>query len=52
MFRLIPWNTDVGGAAKTVLAGYYKSGTQTLLLGDYGTNGTVIIEVYEEDDSN
>lgn len=52
MLRLIPWNTDRVGAAKTILSGYFKYGTQTLLLGDYGTNGTVILEVYEEDDSH
>lgn len=49
---LIPINTDMGGAAKTVLAGYYKYGTQTLLLGDYGTSGTVVLEIYEEDHSD
>lgn len=48
MLRLIPWNTDRGGASKTILSGYFKYGTQTLLLGDYGTNGTVILEVYED----
>lgn len=49
MVSRIPINTDRGGAAKTILSGYYKYGTQTLLLGDYGTSGTVVLEVYEED---
>lgn len=52
MLRLIPINTDRGGAAKTVLSGYFKYGTQTLLLGDYGTSGTIVMEIYEEDDSD
>lgn len=44
---MIPINTD-RGAAKTILSGYYKYGTQTLLLGDFGTSGTVVLEVYED----
>lgn len=47
MKRTIPINTDRGGASKTVLAGYYKYGVQTLLLGDFGTSGTVVLEIYE-----
>ena len=38
-----------GGLAKTILAGYFKYGTQTLLLGDYGTSGTVILYVEDMD---
>lgn len=43
--KRIPINVDRGGLAKTILAGYFKYGTQTLLLGDYGTSGTVILYV-------
>ena len=49
MFRLIPWNTDGGGNSKTILAGYFKYGVATLLTGDYGTSGTVVMIVYEDD---
>ena len=49
MKRTIPINTDKDGVSKTVLAGYYKYGVQTLLLGDFGTSGTVVLEIYEED---
>lgn len=42
-----PINTDRGGAAKTVLAGYYKYGVRTLLTGEYGTSGTIVMEIYE-----
>lgn len=45
----IPINTEREGSAKTILAGYYKYGVQTLLLGDFGTSGTVVLEIYEED---
>lgn len=38
-----------GGAAKTILSGYYKYGVQTLLLGDFGTTGTIVLDVYEDD---
>ena len=37
-------NTDADGSAKTVCAGYYKYGVQTLLTGEYGTTGTIILE--------
>ena len=43
----IPLNTDAGGAAKTILSGYYKYGVQTLLLGNFGTTGTIVLEIYE-----
>lgn len=43
----IPINTEAGGAAKTILAGYYKYGVQTLLLGNFGTTGTIVLEIYE-----
>lgn len=42
-----PINTDWGGAAKTILAGYYKYGCKTLLGDNYGTTGTVVIEIYD-----
>lgn len=47
--KVIPVNT-VFGVAKTVCAGYYKYGVQTLLTGDFGTTGTIVLE-YEENDS-
>lgn len=40
-------NTDRNHCAPTVLAGYYKFGSRTLLLGDYGTTGGVILTEYE-----
>lgn len=40
-------NVDRGGAAKTILSGYYKYGVRTLLTGDFGTSGTIIMEIYE-----
>lgn len=43
-----PWNVDKEGVAKTVLAGYFKYGAQTLLTGNFGTSGTVVLEVYED----
>lgn len=46
---LIPINTDSEGNAATILAGYFKYGVATLIGGRYGTSGTAIIEVYEED---
>lgn len=46
------WNVSEDGCAKTVLAGYYKYGVQTLLTGDFGTTGTVVVEIYEEDNTN
>lgn len=42
------WNAAEDGCAKTVLAGYYKYGVQTLLTGDFGTTGSVVVEVYGE----
>ena len=41
-------NADRGDIAKTILAGYYKYGVQTLLTGDFGTTGTIVME-YEDD---
>lgn len=41
-------NTAGEEIAKTVLAGYYKYGVQTLLTGDFGTTGTMVLE-YEDD---
>ena len=46
--KVIPVNT-VFGVAKTVCAGYYKYGVQTLLTGDFGTTGTIVLEIYEAD---
>ena len=37
--KQIPLNTDIDGCVTTILAGCYKFGTQTLLLGNYGTTG-------------
>lgn len=45
--KVVPINTVVGGGAKTVLSGYYKYGVQTLLTGNFGTTGTIIMEIYD-----
>ena len=47
MLKRVPLNVDQDGCAKTVLAGYYKYGVQTLLTGDFGTSGTIVLE-YED----
>ena len=52
MKRMIPLNTDRGGASKTVLAGYYKFGVQTLLLGTFGSTGTTVLEIYEDNQTD
>lgn len=39
MINIQPLNTDRNHCAPTVLAGYFKFGSRTLLLGDYGTTG-------------
>jgi hypothetical protein len=39
MKKTLILNTDKEGNAPTVLAGYFKFGSRTLLLGDYGTTG-------------
>lgn len=46
--KVVPINTVGGGVgvAKTVLSGYYKYGVQTLLTGNFGTTGTIIMEIY------
>lgn len=49
MVRLACLNTAGTEIAKTVLAGYYKYGVQTLLTGDFGTTGTMILEIYGQD---
>ena len=45
--RRVCLNTAWEEIAKTVLAGYYKYGVQTLLTGDFGTTGTMVLE-YED----
>lgn len=51
--KIIPINTDRGGQlAKTVLAGYYKYGCATLLGKNFGTTGTIVLEIDEKDDSD
>lgn len=45
--KVVPINTVGGGVAKTVLSGYYKYGVQTLLTGNFGTTGTIIMEIYD-----
>ena len=40
-------NTDRDLCAPTVLAGYFKFGSRTLLLGNYGTTGGAILIEYE-----
>lgn len=47
MNNIQPLNTDRDHCAPTVLAGYFKFGSRTLLLGDYGTTGGVILIEYE-----
>lgn len=47
MKKMIPINVEQGGAAKTILAGYYKFGCATLLGDTFGTSGTAILEAYE-----
>jgi len=44
----IELNADEG-VARTILSGYFKYGVATLIGGGYGTTGTAIMEVYEED---
>lgn len=39
MIKLKAINVDKAHLAPTILAGYYKFGSQTLILGDYGTTG-------------
>lgn len=41
--KRIPLNTD-GECAKTILSGYYKYGVATLIGGNFGTTGTIILE--------
>ena len=43
---VVPFNI-VGGVAKTVLSGYFKYGCKTLLGDNYGTSGTIVIEIYD-----
>ena len=45
--KVKPINTVWGGAAKTILAGYYKYGCKNLLGDNYGTSGTIVIEIYD-----
>lgn len=45
----IPINTDKDDCAKTILAGYYKYGSATILGDTFGTTGTAVMEIYEED---
>lgn len=45
MVRRVCLNTAGKGIAKTVLSGYYKYGVQTLLTGDFGTSGTIVLEI-------
>ena len=45
MTNIKPLNTDRNNCAPTLLAGYFKFGSRTLLLGDYGTTvGAILIE--------
>lgn len=47
---VVPVNVDGDGVAKTVLAGYYKFGVATLLTGDFGTTGTIVMEYGEDEE--
>lgn len=42
---------DVDGIAKTIVSGYYKFGTATLLFWG-GSTGTAIMEIEYEDDTD
>lgn len=44
MINQVTLNCASNGVSPTVLAGYYKFGSRTLLLGDYGTTGGVLVE--------
>ena len=46
--RQIVLNTDSDVCVATILAWYYKFGSQTLLLGNYGTTGGAIKVEYEQ----
>lgn len=48
---VVPFNTDRGGVSRCVTAGYYKYGVQTLLTGEYGTTGTIVLEYNARRDS-
>lgn len=50
MVRRVCLNVESNSVAKTVCAGYYKYGVQTLLTGDFGTTGTIVMEIYEDED--
>lgn len=45
----VAYNVDDEGNAKTILAGYFKFVVATLIGGTFGTSGTCIIELYEND---
>lgn len=47
---ILPINVTPDGNAKTVCAGYYKYGVQTLLTGNYGTTGTIVLEIWDNPD--
>ena len=42
----VPIN-DIDGVCPTVLAGYFKFGTATILGDNYGTTGAAVLEIYE-----
>ena len=46
MRKIVP-NTDSDGCVATILSGYYKFYSQTLLLGNYSTTGGAIKVEYE-----
>lgn len=49
--KVIPMNIDSDGVAKTVCSGYFKYGVATLLTGEFGTTGTIVMEIYGREDS-
>lgn len=50
MKKLVPINA-VDGVSKTIVSGYYKFGTATLLFWG-GSTGTAIMEIEYEDDTD
>ena len=47
MIKIVILNSTSRNVAPTVLAGYFKFGSRTLLLGDYGTTGGGVLIEYE-----
>lgn len=50
--KKVMFNADGGGVAKTILAGYYKYGCATILGENYGTSGTAVMEIYDDEEDS